>query len=64
MNLTSNEMEIYQREFLEEANWIKRAEISKHWESIPSLLTKLNRVCLSTNSNAQGQHTALNQNLI
>lgn len=43
INLSSNEMEIYQREPLEKANRTERAEIGKHREPNPALPIKLMR---------------------
>lgn len=43
INLSSNEMEIYQREPSEKANRTERAEIGKHREPNPALPIKLMR---------------------
>lgn len=58
-NLSSNEMENYQRDPLEKANGTERAEIGKHWESNPTLPIKLMRCARAQTRMLRGQDTEI-----
>lgn len=59
INLSSNEMEIYQRELLEKANLTETAEIGKHWEPNPALPIKLMRCARAQTRRLRGQDTEI-----